>query len=160
MLLIPLTPRPSFEENPKLAKAAHSLNTLITAINQMSIPTSQEQKISEVIAGLNKFPGPDPELLKALKTGQAAILKLLEKELKIVPKSHYQTLWLVLGMSAFGLPLGVAFGIAIGNIALLGIGLPIGMGIGIAVGTSLDTKAKNQGRQLDWKSSQIFQKGI
>jgi hypothetical protein len=153
MPLTPLDARPFFEENPKLAKAAHSLNTLITAIDQKSIPTSQEQKISEIIAGLNNFPGPDPELLKVLKTGQAAILKLLEKELKIFPQSYYQTLWLVLGMSAFGIPLGVVFGTAMGNIALLGIGLPIGMGIGIAVGTSLDTKAKNEGRQLDWKSS-------
>lgn len=143
---------PSFEENPKLAKAADNLKRLLTAIDQKSIPESQEQRISEIIAGLNNFPGPDPELLKALKTGQAAILKLLEKELNIVPKSHYQTLWLILGMSAFGIPLGVAFGTALGNIALLGIGLPIGMGIGIAVGTSLDAKAKNEGRQLDWKA--------
>jgi hypothetical protein len=147
-----LIPRSSFEENPKLAKAAHNLDTLLRAIDQKSIPESQEQRISEIIAGLNDFPGPDPELLKALKTSQAAILKLLEKELKIVTQSYYQTLWLVLGMSAFGIPLGVAFGTALGNIALLGIGLPIGMGIGIAVGTSLDAKAKNEGRQLDWKA--------
>jgi hypothetical protein len=152
MPLTVLIPRSSFGENPKLAKAAHNLSTLLTAIDQKSIPESQEQHISEIIAGLNNFPGPDPELLKALKTGQKAILKLLEKTLKIVPESYYQTLWLVLGMSAFGIPLGVAFGIALGNIALLGIGLPIGMGIGIAVGTYLDNKAKNEGLQLDWKA--------
>lgn len=38
--------------------------------------------------------------------------------------------------------IGVAFGLLMGNIALLSIGLPIGMGIGVAVGTSLDKKLK------------------
>jgi hypothetical protein len=56
-------------------------------------------------------------------------------------------------MSAFGLPLGVAFGAALGNMAFLGIGLPIGMSIGIALGNGMDTKAKNEGRQLEWKSN-------
>jgi hypothetical protein len=36
---------------------------------------------------------------------------------------------MVLGMSAFGIPMGVAFGLSMGNIGLLGIGLPIGMGV-------------------------------
>ena len=80
---------------------------------------------------------------------QAKILKQLEKELKIVPKNHYRNLWLVLGMSAFGLPMGVAIGLAIGNIGLLAIGLPIGMVIGLAAGTAMDKKAFNEGRQLD-----------
>jgi hypothetical protein len=51
-------------------------------------------------------------------------------------------------MTSFGLPLGVAFGISIGNIGLLGLGLPIGMAIGLAVGTSMDKKAAAEGRQL------------
>ncbi|WP_051416939.1 hypothetical protein [Sediminibacterium salmoneum] len=55
---------------------------------------------------------------------------------------------MVVGMSAFGLPIGVAFGMSIGNLGMLGIGLPIGMAIGIGVGSSLDNKAKLAGRQL------------
>lgn len=85
---------------------------------------------------------------KLLKTNLSKILKLLEKELKLVPKSHYRNQWMVLGMSAFGLPIGVAFGISIGNLGLLGLGLPIGMAIGIAVGTGMDEKARKEGRQL------------
>jgi len=153
MSIIPLSPRPSFEINPKLAKQSHSIQSLLTAIPEKGIPETQASKINEIIGGINDFSGPDPELLKVMKAGQAAILKLLEKELKIVPQNHYQTLWMVLGMSAFGLPLGVAFGAALGNMAFLGIGLPIGMAIGIAVGTGMDTKAKNEERQLDWKAS-------
>ena len=58
-------------------------------------------------------------------------------------------MWLAIGMSAFGLPIGVAFGLSIGNIGLMAIGLPIGMAIGAAVGTGMDKKALEAGRQLD-----------
>jgi uncharacterized oligopeptide transporter (OPT) family protein len=153
MPLTLLTSRSSFKENPKIAKAAQNLDALLRAIDQKSIPESHDQQINEIMAGLNAFSGSDSELLKALMTGQATMLKLLKKELKIVPQSHYQALWLVLGMSDFGMPLGVAFGAVMGNMALLGIGLPVGISIGITIGIGMDTKAKNEGRQLDWKSS-------
>ena len=84
-----------------------------------------------------------------LKQKRFKIIKLLEKELKIVPKNYYRNLWFIVGMSVFGLPLGVAFGISIGNLGLLGIGLPIGMVIGIAVGSGMDKKAHKEGRQLN-----------
>jgi len=58
---------------------------------------------------------------------------------------------MILGMSSFGIPLGVAFGFSVGNLALLGIGIPIGMAIGIGFGTYLDKKAKEEGRQLQYK---------
>ena len=68
--------------------------------------------------------------------------------MKIVPINHYRNLWMVIGMSAFGLPLGVAYGTSIGNIGMMAIGLPIGMVIGIAIGTNMDKKALADGRQL------------
>lgn len=77
------------------------------------------------------------------------MVNTLEKEVKLVPKNHYRNRWLALGMAAFGLPMGVVFGISLGNMAFLAIGLPIGMAIGIAVGTGLDKKASEEGRQLD-----------
>jgi hypothetical protein len=58
-------------------------------------------------------------------------------------------MWMLFGMSGIGLPIGVAFGLSIGNIGLLGLGLPIGMAIGLAIGMSLDKKALNEGRQLN-----------
>ncbi len=58
-------------------------------------------------------------------------------------------MWLALGMSAFGIPIGVAIGLSVGNPGLLATGLPIGMGIGMAVGASMDKKAKETGKQLD-----------
>ena len=144
------TTRPSFEENPKLTKAALNLRTLLEAIEKKSIQESIEMKINEIIAGVNNFPGPDPELLKQIKSAQSVILKLLQNELGLVAKNHYQLQWLALGMAVFGIPMGVAFGMSLGNLAFLGIGLPIGMAIGIAVGNSKDKQAEEQGKQLDW----------
>ncbi|PZX53364.1 hypothetical protein [Algoriphagus chordae] len=152
MPLTPLTSRPSFEENPKFAKAAHNLSTLLVAIEKKNIPESVEFQINEIMAGVNNFPGPDPELLKQIKSAQVAILKLLENDLGIVAKNHYQLQWFALGMTAFGVPLGVVFGASLGNMAFIGIGLPIGMAIGIAVGTSKDKETESKGKQLDWSA--------
>lgn len=56
---------------------------------------------------------------------------------------------MVLGMSTFGVPMGIGFGLIMKNMGLLGIGLPIGMGVGMGVGNYLDKKALDQGRQLN-----------
>ncbi|MFW5708571.1 MAG: hypothetical protein ACOC12_11640, partial [Bacteroidota bacterium] len=80
---------------------------------------------------------------------QANIFSFLEKELKLVPANYYRNTWLAIGMAAFGLPIGAAFGILTGNIALIGIGLPIGLAVGMALGSEMDKKAAEEGRQLD-----------
>jgi len=53
-------------------------------------------------------------------------------------------LWMVLGISVFGMPLGVVYGSVVGNMGLLGLGLPIGMCIGMALGAILDKKQKKE----------------
>jgi hypothetical protein len=77
------------------------------------------------------------------------LIKLIEKEVKLVPKNYYRNLWLTLGMAGFGIPIGVAFGASLGNMAFIGVGLPIGLAFGIALGTGMDKKALAEGRQLD-----------
>ncbi|NBP71319.1 MAG: hypothetical protein EBU52_21600, partial [Cytophagia bacterium] len=86
---------------------------------------------------------------RAIKTTEGKIVRFVEKQLKLVPQKYYRKLWLLLGMTSFGIPFGVVFAMSIGNMAMLGIGLPIGMGIGVAIGTALDNKALKEGRQLD-----------
>ena len=76
----------------------------------------------------------DKKFVKAIEIAFSQIINLLEKELKLVPKNHYTTTWLALGMTIFGLPIGVVFGSSLGNIGLMAIGLPIGMAIGMGVG--------------------------
>lgn len=77
------------------------------------------------------------------------IVNLVVQKVKLVPKQYYQNLWLAVGMSAFGIPIGVAFSVALDNFAFIGLGLPIGLSMGIAVGVGLDKKAEKEGRQLD-----------
>ncbi len=153
MPITQLADRDSFGTHPKLAKASMNFKELITALEEKNIPERQENKINEIISGLNNFQGPADAHVKSIKAGQKAILQILEKELELVPIGHYQTQWLAIGMAAFGLPFGVVFGMALDNLAFLGIGLPIGMALGIAVGNGKDEEAKKKGKQLNFKNS-------
>jgi hypothetical protein len=76
---------------------------------------------------------------------------LLESKHKIVPINHYRKLWVVLGMSAFGVPIGISLGLSLGSMGFLAIGFPIGMGIGAGIGSGMDKKALKEGRQLDFE---------
>lgn len=149
MNIVKLEPRSALSDSIKLQKSFQQLEDLLKAIELHSISDSTAEKISQEITAINLIPDSNADSLKqSIKKTQAQLLKLLEKEEKIVAIHHYRKLWMLLGMSTFGLPLGVAFGLSIGNLGMLGIGLPIGMAIGIGVGSSLDNKAKLSGRQL------------
>ncbi|MUP16208.1 hypothetical protein DWB61_13590 [Ancylomarina euxinus] len=105
--------------------------------------------INKDIEVLNSFSGANKDFLKLLIKKQTKILQLLEKELKLVRKNHYMTLWMSIGMAAFGLPMGAAFGVSLGNMAFIGVGLPLGIALGMAYGTTLDKKACEEGKQLN-----------
>lgn len=114
-----------------------------------------KRKINELlnkeIEIINGVTDSEKKLRKQIRNSQTKILRLLEKQLKLVSVNYYRNTWLVVGMAAFGIPLGAAYGSITGNMAFIGIGLPIGMALGIAVGTGMDKKAMKEGRQLDIK---------
>ena len=133
-------------------KLFKSYNQFVELHNELKKRELSEDLIKSVNLSVDKINSStlkDKQLIKFIKKEQSSILKQIAKEHKIVPKNYYRNLWLALGMSAFGLPIGVALGLSVGNIGLLAIGLPIGMAIGLAFGSSLDKKALNEGRQLD-----------
>jgi len=133
-------------------KLFKSYNQFVELLNELKKRELSEDLIKSVNLSVDKINSSTlkgKQLMKFIKKEQSSILKQIEKERKIVPKNYYRNLWLALGMSAFGLPIGVALGLSVGNIGLLAIGLPIGMAIGLAFGSSLDKKAFNEGRQLD-----------
>lgn len=144
-----LITRQKITENIKASNQYKQLGALLIALEAMQLPKETTDFIDEQIEQLNAISDTDKSFVKAIKEKENKIVKWLEKKHKIVPKRYYQTLWMVLGMSAFGVPIGAAFGISMGNIGLLGIGLPIGMGVGVGVGAYLDKKALNEGRQLN-----------
>ena len=123
--------------------------TLISELENKELTDDLINFINKKIEEINSHTNLGKELRKKIKKDQTEIIKRTEKDLKIVPKNYYRNTWLAVGMAAFGLPIGVAFGASMNNMGFLGIGLPIGMAIGIAVGTAMDKKAIEEGRQLD-----------
>jgi len=134
---------------PKLEKRYGKFQKLIAEIQLKDIPEGTAKNINDKINALNLAASSDQKFSKNLRKTQQGIINTLLKEVKIVPKNYYRNLWLALGMTVFGIPLGVAFGAAQDNMAFLGVGIPIGMAIGIGVGTAMDEQAKKKGKQLD-----------
>jgi len=149
-----LKQRQDIENNSKLNAAYLQFKKLLNELRKRELPDTIVASINKDIDVLNSDFNSEKELRKKIKQKQTEIIKLIEKELKLVTKNHYRTLWLAVGMAAFGIPLGVVFGISLGNMAYLGIGLPIGLAFGIALGTKLDKKACEEGRQLDLEIKQ------
>ena len=141
--------KPGIDKNVKLKETYLQFEKLLIELRKKELPDGLVVSINKDIEDLNSISSSGDELKKIVRKKQTRIIKLLEKELKLVPKNYYRNLWLAVGMAAFGIPIGVAFGASLGNMGLLGIGLPIGLAIGIAVGTGMDKKAFEEGRQID-----------
>lgn len=141
--------RPSIEINDKLNKAYIQLIKLIEELNKRELSDEVVGDINNYVEGLNAIPDTDKKLRSELRKKQSKIIHLVEKEHKLVPKNHYRNSWLVLGMSVFGVPMGLVFSLSLDNMAFIGIGLPIGMAVGIALGSTMDKKALETERQLD-----------
>ena len=151
MPLLPIIHRISDHPNPKFGKKLERLNTLLQELDHRELPGKDEVYINRLIIDFNKKDIRDPKLHKQVCALQNTILKYLEKRLKIVPKGHYQQQWMAIGMASIGILFGVGFGMALNNMAFLGLGLPIGMSIGLAIGAGMDQKAAKENRQLRFK---------
>lgn len=144
-----LRKRKGIGENKQLIDAYIQFEKLLTQLRKRKLPDEVVQAINTNIDLIDPDPGTEEDLRKQLRKMQSDILRLIEKELKLVPKNHYRNVWLALGIAAFGVPLGVVFGASLGNMGYLAIGIPFGLSIGLAIGTGLDKKAADEGRQLD-----------
>jgi len=134
--------------NSKLNKEYLRLNNLIAELNKKGVPDEIIESINVDIDLVNNFKGPEDKLRKLIRKVTRKILILIEKKLKIVVKSHYQNLWMALGLSIFGVPFGIVWFAISGNPAFIAIGIPLGLPIGMAVGISMDKKAEKEGRQI------------
>jgi hypothetical protein len=149
MIIIELDQKPLLETNFKYQEGLLQFEKLLSELRKKELPDGLVNAINKDIEALNASSGSGDEQRKSIKKIQMSLIKLIEKEVKLVPKNYYRNLWLTLGMAAFGIPLGAAFGASLGNMAFLGIGLPIGMAVGSALGSGMDKKALAEGRQLD-----------
>jgi hypothetical protein len=149
MEIIELNERKDIQENIKLHAAYRQFETLIGELKKRDLPDKVVITINNTIHELNAVSQGGKVLRSQIRQKQTEIIRLLEKELKIVAINHYRNTWLAIGMSVFGIPLGVVFGTSLGNMAFLGIGIPLGMVIGMGVGAGMDKKAAEEGRQLN-----------
>ncbi|XOV95018.1 MAG: hypothetical protein ACFHWX_09975 [Bacteroidota bacterium] len=143
--------RPDIDQYKKLNASYNQLNKFLIELRSRELPDKTANLINREIDQLNQVSGLEKELRKQIKQTQSLMIKLIEREHKLVTKNHYRNTWLIIGMAAFGIPLGAAFGTGLGNMAFLGIGLTFGMVIGIAVGTRMDKIALQEGRQIDFE---------
>ncbi len=149
MEITKLKKRQLVEPNKKLSKEFQKMENLIEALGKKVIPADVLAYINDDIKLVNSFSGTDKELTKFLRKTHSKILKFVEKELKLVAKNHYLTLWMAIGISVFGISMGTVFSAVLGNAAYIGIGIPIGMVLGLVIGTNLDKNAEIEGKQLD-----------
>jgi hypothetical protein len=88
---------------------------LLNELKKKELSPNVEKCINENIDHLNQSILNGTYLTRLVIQKQTAILKLVEKEHKIVPKNYYRTIWMLFGMSGIGIPIGVAYGLSIGN---------------------------------------------
>lgn len=144
-----LKPTTLTEDSKKLSRRFNQFNLLVDEINKKEIAPESMQHISEMIAQLESRPGSAKLYAINIRRTQTKIIRMLQKDYKIVTKNYYRNLWMAIGMSAFGIPLGVAFGSSFGNMGYIGIGIPLGLLIGMVIGAEMDKKAAAEGRQLN-----------
>lgn len=150
MTIIKLKQLPKTVSDFRLIEIHSQFDTLLTELRKRALPEAIVQTINKEVEEINAdYSIISKDFRKLIKKKQTEILRLIEKDLKLVPKKYYRTLWLALGMTAFGIPIGVATGVLIGNPSLFMLGLPIGVAIGVTVGTTLDKKAVKENRQLN-----------
>ncbi|NLA63712.1 MAG: hypothetical protein GX857_10980 [Bacteroidales bacterium] len=137
------------DSNKGLITAFSQFDNLLTELKKMELPEDIAFTINIEIEKINGVTDSDKMLRKQIRSSQTSIIKLIEKQLKLVTRNYYRNTWMVLGMAAFGIPLGAAYGSITGNMAFISIGLPIGMVLGMAIGAGMDKKALKEGRQLD-----------
>ena len=137
------------DSNKKLIAAFDQFDRLLSELRKRKLPEDIVATINRNIEKVNGVMESERKLRKQIRKSQTDIVRLLEKQLKLVPINYYRNTWLALGMAAFGVPLGVAFGSIIGNMAFIGFGIPVGMMIGMALGARMDKKAVEEERQLD-----------
>lgn len=132
----------------KIRNCYNQFVALVELLKKRALSEKSSSYINVEIDTLNNIRVSDKTLRKQVRKSQARIVQFLAKEEKIVTKNYYRNLWMALGMSAYGIPMGAAFGAALDNMGLLGVGIPLGMAFGIALGTKKDNEAANKGNQL------------
>ena len=135
-------------DNKKLQKALDVMEAFLSELQKREIPFHVQEIINEKIDEINAFTGNDKELKKCIERFYVDTLRLIKEQMGIIPHNYYQNRWLSLGMTIFGLPLGVIMSTITGNMVFLALGLPVGLTLGLAIGRWKDKKAEAENKQI------------
>lgn len=139
----------SVKEDQKLYTSISKHNILISEIETKNIPEEVCYKVNYQIDKINSINGESEEQIKKqLEITFKKILNILEQDLGIIPQNYYRNMWLALGMSVFGLPLGVLIATFSSNISYLVFGMLIGMIAGLAYGSKKDQDALKENKVI------------
>ena len=123
---------------------------LIDDLRKRELNSEIINTINQEIEKINSFSAPDKGLIKQLQTSKRIVLELIEKELKLVPRHHYQNKWMALGIIV-----GVLFSMIFNQLGFsdtwnsLGMGIPMGLLFGMLAGKNRDEKANREGFQVN-----------
>lgn len=151
MSLKPLNDLTPLESDKRIKIRVEKFMELWEELNEMELPKEVSSFINREVDHINDLEEKG-DVFKALGRSQSAILKRIKDEMGLVPANYHRNMWLGLGMAVFGIPMGVALGLSLQNMAFIGIGIPIGLAIGIGIGISADSKAKQEGKQLRFEA--------
>lgn len=136
-------------------KIRNALNDLVDIFIELDRRQLSSEGISDILKRLKGILIAESLHLKQIVRLKTDLLAILRKQYGLVTPKYYQTLWMVLGMTIFGIPFGLIFSTILGNFAFSGIGLAFGMPIGLTVGITKDKKAEEEGLVLGGKNQPI-----
>ncbi|PHR99696.1 MAG: hypothetical protein COA80_03380 [Leeuwenhoekiella sp.] len=147
---LPIKVSKSSLDNSKLKFHLESFQNLIKSLESQQLKPETVAYINTEIERVNMEFKNEKRLKRQLVKAKSDLLIFLKENENLVANNHYRRLWMVVGLSVFGVPIGVNIGLLAGNTALLGVGLPLGMFAGMLLGKHLDKKAAEENRQLDF----------
>lgn len=133
----------------RLNQRYSQLDQLISLLRKQELDNEYVDWLNDCIQEINATSDDIKELKQVVYEKQNEILRLLEDELNLVPRKHYQNRWMLIGMVFIGIPTGILVGYTLKNIDLSIIGIPLGYAIGMLIGIKKDKKAQAAGKQLD-----------
>lgn len=143
MELSHLQPQDEKSLEKKEQKAVDHFNEIIDALNAKEIDENTVTYIHERMASIQ-----ENFSFNTIKKEESKVLDFVNKQHGYVAQNHYKSLWIALGMSAIGVPIGVGIGLALDQLGFMGIGIAMGLTVGIIIGSTKDKEAKKKGKQL------------
>lgn len=156
MKVVSLIKREGAFDFPKSEQLYKQFNDFIDELNNRSIPENTISAINREVEEINSFTKNGVAMKSLIVKKLAAILKLLEKEHKLVPKNYYQNTNLLRDSVVFGVLIGVVIGLITKDMSLIFLGQPIALVFSFLKGRLMDKKAFKDGRQFSVELLKTF----